>query len=244
MPFLIFFLVISLPVIEVASIVEVSRWIGGYATFLLLAAGIAFGAFLIRSQSMTMGRRVLEAVQAGTPPEQTMLDSGATIFAGLLFMIRGSSRISWRSCSWFPWRGARFGAAFPSGCAAAGPAPPRCAPGPDCRRSRTAPRMSSTWTSPKCRGIRITEAAAGATRPGGVLTLSYNVATLTLALRGQRTGGLSLEDTIKAFLWAGGTWVWFSTTSCVRASTSKPRRKQKPFSQQSALLFQMLFASC
>ena len=56
MPFLIFFLVISLPVIEVASIIQVSRWLGPFATFLLLAAGVAFGAFLIRSQSMTMGR--------------------------------------------------------------------------------------------------------------------------------------------------------------------------------------------
>lgn len=89
MPFLIFFLVISLPVIEVASIVEVSRLVGPFATFLLLAAGVAFGAFLIRTQSMTMGRQVYEAMQAGAPPEQTMLDSAAVIFAGLLFIIPG-----------------------------------------------------------------------------------------------------------------------------------------------------------
>ena len=89
MPFLIFFLVISLPVIEVASIVEVSRWVGPFATFLLLAAGVAFGAFLIRSQSRAMGRRVFEAMQAGTPPEQPMLDSASVVFAGLLFIIPG-----------------------------------------------------------------------------------------------------------------------------------------------------------
>ncbi len=89
MPFLIFFLIISLPVIEVASIVWVSHLVGPLATFLLLAAGVAFGAFLIRSQSMTVGRRVFEAMQAGTPPEQPMLDSGAVILAGMLFMIPG-----------------------------------------------------------------------------------------------------------------------------------------------------------
>jgi UPF0716 protein FxsA len=89
MPFLIFFLVISLPVIEVASIVEVSHLVGPFATFLLLAAGVAFGMFLIRSQSLIMGRRALEAMQAGTPPEQTLLDSGSMIFAGVLFMIPG-----------------------------------------------------------------------------------------------------------------------------------------------------------
>jgi UPF0716 protein FxsA len=89
MPFLIFFLVISLPVIEVASIVQVSHWVGPYATFLLLAAGVAFGAFLIRSQSMTMGRRALEAMQAGRPPELALQNSGAVILAGVLFMIPG-----------------------------------------------------------------------------------------------------------------------------------------------------------
>lgn len=89
MPFLILFLIVSLPVIEVASIVQVSRWVGPYATFLLLAAGVAFGAYLIRSQSMTMGRRALQAMQAGAPPEQALQDSGAAIFAGVLFMIPG-----------------------------------------------------------------------------------------------------------------------------------------------------------
>jgi UPF0716 protein FxsA len=89
MPFIIFFLVISLPVLEVASIVEVSRWVGPLVTFLLLAASVTFGAFLIRSQSLVVGRRVMEAMRAGTPPEKAMLDSGTISLAGVLFMIPG-----------------------------------------------------------------------------------------------------------------------------------------------------------
>lgn len=89
MPFLVFFLIISLPVLEVASIVEVSRWVGPVATFLLLAAQAAFGASLIRSQSLAAGRRVMQAMQAGTPPERPLLDSGAIVLAGMLFMIPG-----------------------------------------------------------------------------------------------------------------------------------------------------------
>ncbi len=89
MPFLIFFLILSLPVLEVASIVQVSRWIGPLPTFLLLAASVAFGVFLFRSQSVIVGRRVMQAIQAGTPPEQPLLDSGAIMLAGLLFMIPG-----------------------------------------------------------------------------------------------------------------------------------------------------------
>ncbi len=89
MPFIIFFLIVSLPVIEVASIVEVSSLAGPLITFLLLAASAAFGAFLIRSQSLTMGRRVMEAMQAGTPPEGPLLESGSIMLAGVLFMIPG-----------------------------------------------------------------------------------------------------------------------------------------------------------
>ncbi|MBI4725477.1 MAG: FxsA family protein [Rhodomicrobium sp.] len=89
MPFIILFLLISWPVIEVASIVQVGRWVGPFATFLLLAASVTFGIFLIRSQSVTVGRRVMEAMRAGTPPEQPLLDSGTFILAGVLFMIPG-----------------------------------------------------------------------------------------------------------------------------------------------------------
>ncbi len=89
MPFLIFFLLISMPVLEVASIIEVSRWVGPVITFLLLAASVTFGAFLIRSQSLVAGRRVLAAMQAGTPPEEPLLDTGAVMLAGVLFMIPG-----------------------------------------------------------------------------------------------------------------------------------------------------------
>jgi UPF0716 protein FxsA len=38
---------------------------------------------------MTVGRRVMRAMQEGTAPEQTLLDSGAVMFAGVLFMVPG-----------------------------------------------------------------------------------------------------------------------------------------------------------
>ena len=67
MPFLIFFLMISWPVLEVASIIQMSLWVGPLATFLLLAAGFTFGAFLIRSQSRLVALRVMKAVRSGEP---------------------------------------------------------------------------------------------------------------------------------------------------------------------------------
>jgi UPF0716 family protein affecting phage T7 exclusion len=70
MPFLIFFLMISWPVLEVASIIQVNRWVGPLATFLLLAGGFAFGAFLIRSHSRIVALRVMQAIRSGAPPEK------------------------------------------------------------------------------------------------------------------------------------------------------------------------------
>jgi len=89
MPFLIFFLMISWPVLEVASIIQVSRWVGPLATFLLLAGGFAFGAFVIRSQSRVVALRVMQAVRSGTPPEKPLIEGGTATLAGILFMVPG-----------------------------------------------------------------------------------------------------------------------------------------------------------
>ena len=89
MPFLILFLMISWPVLEVASIVAMSQWIGSLETFLLLAAGFVFGAFLLQSQSRHMRFRMMDAVRKGVSPEKPLLDTGAVSLAGILFMVPG-----------------------------------------------------------------------------------------------------------------------------------------------------------
>jgi UPF0716 protein FxsA len=143
MPFIILFLMISWPVLEVASIVEVSRWIGGFATFLLLAAGFAFGAFLIRSQSRVAGLRVMEAVRAGKPPEKPLLDSGTITLAGVLFMIPGfvSDAVALflliPQVREFMWRGVSYG--FRSG----GRVPrPQARPGPQAPQNQQKPQRA------------------------------------------------------------------------------------------------------
>ena len=89
MPFLIFFLMVSWPVLEVASIIQVSQWIGPLETFLLLAAGFALGAAMIRSHSRVVAFRVMDAMRSGRPPEKTLLESGTIALAGILFMVPG-----------------------------------------------------------------------------------------------------------------------------------------------------------
>lgn len=89
MPFLILFILLSLPIVEIASILYVSAWIGPLPTFLLLAASAALGLSLIRSQSLSLGRRLVEAMDRGAPPEKPLLDSAMASLAGVLFIIPG-----------------------------------------------------------------------------------------------------------------------------------------------------------
>lgn len=89
MPFLILFLMISWPVLEVVLIIRMSQWVGPLETFLLLAAGFVFGAFLVHSQSRVVGLRVVQAIRSGAPPEKALIESGTVTLAGFLFMIPG-----------------------------------------------------------------------------------------------------------------------------------------------------------
>jgi UPF0716 protein FxsA len=147
MPFFIFFLMISWPVLEVASIIQVSKMVGPLMTFLLLAAGFAFGAFLIRTQSRVVAMRVMEAMRAGAPPEKTLLDSGAVTLAGVLFMIPGFVSDALAVLLLIPqvrsymWRGVSFGVrerAGPGG----GATRPRPGPEPGFRQPPPKPKRA------------------------------------------------------------------------------------------------------
>jgi len=89
MPFLIFILMISWPVLEIASILQMNRWVGPLPTILLLLGGFAFGVFLIRSQSRLVALRVVQAIRSGDPPHKALIDTGTAALAGLLFMVPG-----------------------------------------------------------------------------------------------------------------------------------------------------------
>lgn len=89
MPLFILLAFLVLPIIEIASIIQVSRWIGLFPTLLLIIAFFFLGLLLIRNQSILLGGRMVEAMRKGIPPEKPLLDSGVTSLAGILFMIPG-----------------------------------------------------------------------------------------------------------------------------------------------------------
>lgn len=88
-PFLFLFALISLPIIEIASILQVSSLIGPLPTFLLLVAFSCLGLYLIRMQSVRLGDRIMQAMRQGSPPQKPVLDGAMVSFAGVLFTIPG-----------------------------------------------------------------------------------------------------------------------------------------------------------
>lgn len=94
-----FFLLIVLPAVEIASIVLMSQWIGGTATFLWLLAAFVLGAYVMRyaGRSWWSGLRQAagapDAAGVATAPRRPdtakLADQGLLFLAGLLIAIPG-----------------------------------------------------------------------------------------------------------------------------------------------------------
>jgi UPF0716 protein FxsA len=84
-----FFIILAFPVLEIASLIEMGRFVGLLPTLLLLFLGGAVGLALIRGQSLNVGAKLLSAMREGRSPATHLADSGFLVFAGFLFMIPG-----------------------------------------------------------------------------------------------------------------------------------------------------------
>lgn len=94
-----FFLLVVVPAVEIASIVLMTQWIGGAATFLWITAAFVLGVFVMRYAGRTWwsGLRAAAGAPDATgvataprPPDTTrMADQGLLFLAGLLLAIPG-----------------------------------------------------------------------------------------------------------------------------------------------------------
>ena len=82
-------LCLALPVLEILVIVEVARWIGGALTFLLLAAGVVLGIWLIRREGQRSLRAMMTGWRSGAPAVDRLARSGWVVLAGVLLAIPG-----------------------------------------------------------------------------------------------------------------------------------------------------------
>jgi UPF0716 protein FxsA len=90
MPRLLPLLLIGLPLVEIALLVEAGRLLGGAlpVLLLLLAAALA-GALLIRRQSLASLTAVRAALARNEAPGEALLDAACGFAAGLLLILPG-----------------------------------------------------------------------------------------------------------------------------------------------------------
>lgn len=74
---------------EIWSILKMSEHIGGWATFILLVAGVFFGLQLMRAQGLGALMKASQVAQSAQSPLGTIAEGIVKAFAGILLIIPG-----------------------------------------------------------------------------------------------------------------------------------------------------------
>lgn len=80
---------IALPVLELLTLVGVSRIIGGWPTILVMMSTTLTGAFMIRRAGVRSWRTLSEATRGAAMPDRGLADSGLLMLGGLLMVLPG-----------------------------------------------------------------------------------------------------------------------------------------------------------
>ena len=81
--------IVAFPLLELAVLLWAGRAIGVWPVLGIVVGTAILGLLVLRWQGFTIVRRTVQAVRAGEPPAQTMLDSAATCVGGLLLITPG-----------------------------------------------------------------------------------------------------------------------------------------------------------
>lgn len=75
--------------VEIWSIIKMSEYVGGWATFILLFAGFFFGLQLMRAQGVNAMMKAAQAAQTAQSPLAPIAEGIVKAFAGILLIIPG-----------------------------------------------------------------------------------------------------------------------------------------------------------
>jgi UPF0716 protein FxsA len=88
MRFVLLFIVLIFPVLDVLATIRFARWAGIPAVVLLIASTIA-GIVLLRKERTTFRAKTLAALRGDQPLLRGLLDSGRKVLAALLLILPG-----------------------------------------------------------------------------------------------------------------------------------------------------------
>lgn len=80
---------IGLIVLEYFSISQMAKWVGGWATFILLIGGFYFGLKLMRAQGIQALMASAQKMDAGSSPLNRIAEGVINALAGILFLFPG-----------------------------------------------------------------------------------------------------------------------------------------------------------
>ncbi|MFO1390211.1 FxsA family protein [Cellvibrio sp.] len=75
--------------VEIWSIIKMSEYVGGWATFILLFVGFFFGLQLMRAQGINAMMKAAQAAQTAQSPLAPIAEGIVKAFAGILLIIPG-----------------------------------------------------------------------------------------------------------------------------------------------------------
>ncbi|HEX5588066.1 MAG TPA: FxsA family protein [Acidimicrobiia bacterium] len=78
-----------LPILEIAVMIQVSHWIGGWETIALVLAVSFFGAWMVKQQGTGQWRRIRAELAIGRVPGPAVVDGALLLAAGVLFLVPG-----------------------------------------------------------------------------------------------------------------------------------------------------------
>ncbi len=87
--FVLAFILIGLPLLELALLVKTGQVIGFWATLAMVIGAGVIGALVLSRQSLAVVRRTREAVAQGRPPVAPVLDGAFLLLAGVLLITPG-----------------------------------------------------------------------------------------------------------------------------------------------------------
>jgi UPF0716 protein FxsA len=83
------FLVVLVPIAELAVIIQVGHAIGALNTILLMIAVGVAGAWLVKREGLGVWRRAQRQVDLGSVPGRELVDGALILFAGALLLTPG-----------------------------------------------------------------------------------------------------------------------------------------------------------
>lgn len=83
------FLILLLPILEIAAFIQVGDWIGVWPTIALILLSGLLGTALVRWQGLTVLKRAQEAAERGEIPVGAVFEGFCIVVAGVLLIIPG-----------------------------------------------------------------------------------------------------------------------------------------------------------